>query len=334
MLEFLIEPVNETSRLIRLVERLAETQVIALDIETTEWWNRERERVALVQIAYRVNREIKVAVIDALELDGLEPLRPLLEQDKTLKVIHNAAFDAVRLQAHYQFQITPVHDTMVAARLNKEKKYSLQAQAAAHLNVHLEKEAQRSDWSRRPLTPGQLHYAALDAWAALRLFEHQRERNLFGNYRLRAGSAKAARSQLSLELLELPNAAAPKRQELADPTSLTDVSAGQSDVSPTGQASEPQGISHELLALLGIIAELPDRFGPEQLQVSLGAGERVGLAGWIVDRTLGREAELEPETVKLGISRLAEHQLIMINPTGRLEATGAGTTLWRGLKTI
>lgn len=78
-----------------------------------------------------------MAIVDALgELD-LEPLRPVLRSEKITKVIHNAVFDASRLMDHFQFRVAPIFDTMVAARRNREPRYSLLAQAQSHLNLRL-----------------------------------------------------------------------------------------------------------------------------------------------------------------------------------------------------
>ena len=138
---------------------------MSLDIETIEWWNRQREQVALIQLAFRPDRKIKVAVIDTLAEINIDSLRSCLESNSTIKVIHNAAFDAVKLHKFYQMNVSPVFDTMLASRRNGEKKYSLAAQAALHLNLQLDKSSQSSDWSRRPLNLGQITYAALDAVA-------------------------------------------------------------------------------------------------------------------------------------------------------------------------
>ncbi len=125
MPDYSVELINEPTKLKRLVERLSPAPVFALDIETVNWWNRARERIALVQIAYRVERQVKVAVIDALAELDLEALRLPLELDTTVKVIHNAVFDASRLADHFGFKVAPVFDTMAAARRVGEKRYSL-----------------------------------------------------------------------------------------------------------------------------------------------------------------------------------------------------------------
>ncbi len=90
-------------------------------------------------------------------------------------------------------------------------------------------------------------------------------------------------------------------------------------------------MSNSSIALLGIITELPTRYHPDGLAASVGS-ERVGLAGWIVDRTLGTDADLDEESVKLGIIDLCERNLVRITATRRLEATKEGERLWHQLK--
>ena len=86
-------------------------------------------------------------------------------------------------------------------------------------------------------------------------------------------------------------------------------------------------MSDPAIALLGIITELPSRYHPDGLAASVGS-ERVGLAGWIIDRTLGTAADLDEESAKLGIIELGERNLVRITATQKLEATGKGANLW------
>ena len=175
--------------------------------------------------------------------------------------------------------------------------------------MRLDKTAQGSDWSRRPLDVRQLHYAALDAYAALLLYENQAERQLAGDYRLKP-PVDSAQNTLPLDDPSSQGAPVAKAALDADPAS---------------------GLPEEATALLGIISELPSRYSPNGLAASVGA-ERVGLAGWIIDRRLGVNAELDEETVKLAISDLCERRLIKITETRRLEATALGAQLWQTLK--
>jgi hypothetical protein len=306
--DYSIAYVNDRHRLEALCERLGSVSALALDIETANWWDPRAERVSLIQLAYREGGRVRVAVVDALaELDPAILRRPL-ESEEATKAIHNAAFDAVRLERHYKIRPAPIHDTMLAARRSGERRCSLKAQAESNLGLRLDKGAQHSDWGARPLRPMQIGYAALDAAATLLLYEHQAGRGLRGDYRPRGG---ASEKQGALPLGgSLPDG---RREEGPMPAGAP----------PTADGALPT----TLLALLGIIAELPSRYGPEQLAASVGE-DRVGLAGWIVDRVLGEDAEVDEETARDGIAGLCERGLVRTTPTRRLEASEAGKSLW------
>jgi hypothetical protein len=87
-------------------------------------------------------------------------------------------------------------------------------------------------------------------------------------------------------------------------------------------------LSDVALALLGIIAELPSRYYPEQLAVSVG-GDRVGLAGWIVDGVLGRQADVDESAAKESVAELCRLGLVNVTPTRRLETSEEGEKVWR-----
>lgn len=209
---------------------------------------------------------------------------------------------------------------MLAARRNREKKCSLQTQAATHLNLHLDKRAQRSDWSRRPLDLKQISYAAQDAYAALQLYELQVKRSLDGLYRLKEPSSSI---QGHLPLNNSP--------ESVNPTTNLDVLERQTNLLQVTNASTFD-LSTSSSAVLGIVSELPTRYGPEQLSVSVGK-DRVGLAGWIIDCTIGKEADFDEGTARLVIADLLERELIKLTETQRLEATPKGIDMWHQLKT-
>ena len=316
--DFTLKFIKNAGEVERLSDVLAALPAFALDIETTEWWNRHRERIALIQIAFRAEGRIKVFIIDALAQFDPEPLRLPLEKSLAVKIIHNAGFDSTRLSKHYNLSLAPVFDTMLAARRSGERKYSLKAQAETHLAIRLDKTAQTSDWSRRPLDNRRLYYAALDPFATLLLYENQLERGISGDYRLKP---PANSTQNLLPLNNLP----------AD--SLPAVGASTApDQNFTDNSSPNSNLPDMAIALLGIITELPTRYSPDALAASVGAAERVGLAGWIIDRRLGKDADPDEEEIKMAINSLCEEKLIRITETRRLKSTATGEKLWGTMK--
>jgi 3'-5' exonuclease len=313
MFNHTVEFVSDRLALTAALERLNSASVIALDIETIYWWDRESERVSLIQLAFRENAEIRVVIIDAMADFDPEPLRRPLELSLQIKAIHNAGFDAVKLSRHFRISTSPIHDTMLAARRSGERRCSLQAQVAAHLGFHLDKTEQRGDWSRRPLSMEQLNYASLDAVCTLLLYEKQIERGLRGDYQLRA---RIEKTQQSLSLVDAdPRVAAPD----AGAPELIRLASDLGDLNPCA------------FALLGVITELGGRYSPEHLVASVRA-ERIGLTGWIIDHTLGANADIDEVIAKQEIAALVEKGLARLSLSRKLEATTAGAKLWKDHK--
>lgn len=320
-----IQFVRDQATLATLAARISAVPVFALDIETINWWDRARERIALVQLAYRDDDKAgdpRVVVIDALAGIDLEPLRRPLELSASLKAIHNASYDAVRLSRHLHIRTSPIHDTMLAARRSGERKCSLQAQVETHLGLHLDKTDQRSDWSLRPLGAKQLQYAALDAACTLLLYELQLARGLRGDYELRD---PVTAQQVKLPLTR-PVIAAPDRIPVPVAAELAELEAV-----PEAMIDTTTGLGRTALALLGIVSELNGRYSPEQLAASVGS-ERVGMAGWIIDRMIGGETDVDEGSARLAIASLCERQLVGLSLTRRLEATPSGTATWQRIK--
>jgi hypothetical protein len=149
----------------------------------------------------------------------------------------------------------------------------------------------------------------------LLLYEKQIARGLRGDYELRARVERVQES--------LPLASDELRIKSAD-------------------ASEPEliqidadldGLNSCAFALLGVIAELGGRYSPEHLVASV-CSERVGLAGWIVDHTLGANADIDEEVAKQEIASLGEKGLARLSVSRKLEATSAGAKLWRDRKPL
>ena len=282
----------------QLAPRLTAASVLALDIETINWWNRDEERISIIQIGFREETQITVAIFDTLATAPPEPLRRQLEMGLQIKAIHNAGFDAVKLERHYGIRTSPVHDTMLAARRSGEKGCSLKDLVDRHLGIALDKTEQRGDWSVRPLRPEQLRYAALDVVFTLLLYELQVARGQYGDYQLKT----QVKTQVKTE--------APPRQPAL---------AKSAPSAPSTPAPVDSGVLPPLAkAILSIVSQMSGRYSRQQLAVTIGS-ERAGLVGWILDQTIGPDQSPDHPTIVTQIETLLELKKIKINEDGRLE---------------
>jgi ribonuclease D len=144
-----------------LLGRLLQVDRYALDTE----FHRERTywpHLALVQIAWPNSPAgpAGVALIDPLAVD-MAPLSRLLESKATM-VAHAADQDLEVLDRACQAFPGALLDTQVAAGFLGYGSASLSVLAASFLRLKLPKGDRLTDWSVRPLSAGQLAYAASD----------------------------------------------------------------------------------------------------------------------------------------------------------------------------
>ena len=149
-----------------LVPELAQELALGLDVETTLDFG----TLCLVQIASKE----RTYLIDPFAVGSLAPLAAVLSQPVPVKIIHNARFER-RVLASVGIELQGVHDTLEASRRIRGKDalggHSLAMVCERELGLVLDKGAQTSNWSRRPLDAEQLRYAALDAEILLRVYE-------------------------------------------------------------------------------------------------------------------------------------------------------------------
>ncbi len=161
------EWVDDPVRFAAVCEQLNRAPVVALDVETTL---EEPRKLCTIQLGVPG----QTWIVDALALDDLDPLKRVMENDAVEVVIHNALFEEQMLGKH-GIRITRIFDTLPASR----KKHGRNKVRGSHklgdvcereLGIYLDKSKQTSDWTRRPLDPTQLAYAAIDAEVLLDLY--------------------------------------------------------------------------------------------------------------------------------------------------------------------
>ena len=159
------------------VGALRSARILAVDTEADSR-HRYPEKVCLVQLSDGA----RAVLIDALAGLDYTGLGELLEAPDVEKALHGADFDIRGLNRDFGFVVAPCYDTSIAARFAGLERTGLAALLEDVLGIAIPKDRrlQRADWSRRPLSPEALEYAALDVvhLGALRDALHERLRGL------------------------------------------------------------------------------------------------------------------------------------------------------------
>ncbi len=141
----------------KLARRLQRTERVAIDTEAASY-HRYNDRVYLLQLS----TDSETVIIDPLEIKKLDPIGKLLRDREVEVVFHDADYDLRVLDRDYRFRAGHVFDTKIAAQLLGEPAVGLGALLEKYFGLQLNKKLQRADWSRRPLTPDMIAYAAAD----------------------------------------------------------------------------------------------------------------------------------------------------------------------------
>ncbi|MCW2315338.1 ribonuclease D [Rhodoblastus acidophilus] len=151
--------VTDSGELADLCREFAQYEFVTVDTEflreTTFW-----PKVCVIQMAC----DAKAVAIDALA-DGLDlsPFFALMADQKVTKVFHAARQDLEIIWNLAKLIPAPLFDTQVAAMVcgyGDQIAYGELAQSLC--KVTLDKSSRFTDWSRRPLSEAQVHYAIAD----------------------------------------------------------------------------------------------------------------------------------------------------------------------------
>ena len=147
----------DVAALERLAQKLRTESSIAVDLEADSLHS-YRDKVCLLQIS----TPTETVLVDPLALADLAPLEPILADPAIRKIFHAADYDIRCLHRDFGFEIRGLFDTMIASQLLGEERVGLADMLQKYLEVSLDKRYQRADWSKRPLEPGMIRYAAED----------------------------------------------------------------------------------------------------------------------------------------------------------------------------
>lgn len=163
--------VDRPEQLLQAAEQLAQAPVVAIDAEFTQGRSLTQSepvgpRLALLQLA--IDRQC--FVVDALRLRDLEPLSAVVANPAVLVLLHGAGAD-LRVMAERGLEVAFYYDLEATSRsIFGQHESSLAAMLQRAFNERLDKSLQRTDWTRRPLPPAMVAYAARDAEMTLALY--------------------------------------------------------------------------------------------------------------------------------------------------------------------
>jgi len=149
---------DQPGSLAPLLSAIEKVDEVALDTEADNMYH-YKTRVCLLQ--FLVDGEVFLVDVLAPGLK-LDPLWQILA--KKHLVMHGSDFDLRLLHDLCEFRPHSVFDTMLAAQLLGLQRIGLASLLDQHFGVTLDKEGQKANWSKRPLTPKLLQYASLDVW--------------------------------------------------------------------------------------------------------------------------------------------------------------------------
>ncbi len=159
-------PIRTDAALAAAAERWAAAPALGLDTEFVRT-NTFYHRLGLIQVSDGGASWL----VDPLAARDLSPLAAVF-RSPGVKVLHSASEDIEVFYRALGVLPEPLFDTQIAGALAGAGAFlSYQKLVAAYLGVELAKEETRTDWLARPLSPGQLAYAAEDVAYLVPLYE-------------------------------------------------------------------------------------------------------------------------------------------------------------------
>lgn len=146
-----------SAEVVDLARSLGKYPVIAVDLEGDSMHSYQ-EKVCLLQFSWGE----ETVLVDPIAGADLSPLLEPLANPDICKIFHAADYDIRCLARDFSVRIRGLFDTMIAAQLLGEPRVGLGDILHKYFGVEMDKQYQRADWSKRPISEPMLHYAAED----------------------------------------------------------------------------------------------------------------------------------------------------------------------------
>ncbi|HEY3663773.1 MAG TPA: HRDC domain-containing protein [Chthoniobacterales bacterium] len=143
------------SQLTEILPRLRRFDRVAVDTEADSL-HCYFEKLCLIQLTF----DGQDILIDPLAQLDLQPLCTALAEREI--ILQGMDFDLRLLRRTFQFPVSQVFDTVIAARMLGLKEFSLAALVQQYFDVTLAKGSQKANWARRPLPHAMAEYAKND----------------------------------------------------------------------------------------------------------------------------------------------------------------------------
>lgn len=150
--------IDTDQQFVAFLERCKKSPYIAIDTE----FLREKTyypKLCLLQMGI----ENEIAIVDPFKIRNLAALADVLVDPSIVKIFHACSQDVEILYHETGIVPSPIFDTQIAAAvLGKTQQASYSSLVSQYCDVNLPKKDSFTDWSQRPLSDSQIHYAADD----------------------------------------------------------------------------------------------------------------------------------------------------------------------------
>lgn len=158
--------INATKDLVAFCDQAKAKSWLAVDTEfvrTRTYY----AHLGLVQLA----TEESCVIVDPLEVEDLAPLWDLISDPNKVTVMHAAGEDIEIIRQKAADAPSHLFDTQIAwSFLSEGDQIGYAGLIEKHFGIALDKSLSRTDWLARPLSSGQLDYAAADTYYLARVY--------------------------------------------------------------------------------------------------------------------------------------------------------------------